>query len=84
MAAKAKKSEHPDPASLSFEAAMEELEGIMEKIETGAVGLEESLQAYARGEALIKACRAKLDVSEQTIEKLSAEALKRDSEPDDH
>ncbi len=79
MAAKtSKKSGPPDPASLSFEAAMEELELIMDRIERGEIGLEESLAAYARGEALLKACKAKLDASEQKVEELSAEALDDD------
>ncbi|MCA9295337.1 MAG: exodeoxyribonuclease VII small subunit [Phycisphaerales bacterium] len=79
MAAKtSKKSSAPDPASLSFEAAMEELELIMDRIERGEIGLEESLSAYARGEALLKACKAKLDASEQKVEELSAESLDDD------
>jgi exodeoxyribonuclease VII small subunit len=60
----------PDPAAMTFEQATEELETIIERIEEGAIGLEQSLEARKRGEALIQRCRAVLDAAEQELEQL--------------
>jgi exodeoxyribonuclease VII small subunit len=49
-----------DPAPLSFEKALEELEAIVARMEEGRLPLEESLTAYQRGAELIKFCEAKL------------------------
>jgi len=61
------KARESEPASMTFEAAMEELERIIERIEQGAIGLEESMAQRRRGEALLKRCRAILDHAEQEI-----------------
>jgi len=66
-----------DPATLDFEAAMTELESIVERIETGEIGLEESLGAYERGVALVRRCRSILDVTEQRVATLRTEAEQR-------
>ena len=60
-----------DPKKMSFEQAVQELESIIEQIEQGEVGLEQSLDEYRRGSTLIKRCRDILDVAEQQIEKMS-------------
>jgi exodeoxyribonuclease VII small subunit len=60
------------PAELSFEAALEQVEGIIDRIERGEVGLEESLSEYERGVELIKRCRAILRRAEQRVEELTA------------
>ena len=59
---------------MSFEAATAELERIIEQIEQGEIGLEESLAARKRGDALIRRCRAILDQAEQELEQVAAEA----------
>lgn len=59
-----------DIASMSFEEAMEELEAIIEHIERGEIGLEESLIQRRRGDALVKRCRAVLDAAEQEIQQI--------------
>lgn len=46
-----------DPAALSFESAMEQVESIIDRIERGEIGLEESLAAYEQGVKLIQHCR---------------------------
>ena len=61
MSAKKKPSKASAPASLSFEQAAAELESIIERIESGEIGLEESLAQRKRGEVLLKRCRAVLD-----------------------
>lgn len=83
MASKAKKDPRPDPAKMSFEAATEELEALIERIESGEIGLEESLAERRRGDALIKRCRAVLEAAEQELETLAAESVDEsgDDEP---
>jgi len=56
---------------LSFEQAIEQLEQLIEKIESGEVGLEESLKHYEQGTELIKRCRSILDSAEQRISELT-------------
>ena len=58
---------------MSFEAAAEELEAIVKKMEAGGMTLEESLAAYTRGTELAKFCRAKLDDAQVRIEKLESD-----------
>ena len=62
----------PDVASLSFEAALKELETIVTKLERGDVPLEESIAIYERGEALKKRCEALLREAEERVEKIRA------------
>lgn len=75
MAKKSSKSAGalPKPEDMTFEQATEELEAIIERIESGEIGLEESLAQRQRGEALIRRCRAVLDRAEQELEHVSAE-----------
>ncbi len=56
---------------MTFEDAMKELEQIVDKLEKGAVGLEESIAIYARGEALKVHCNELLRNAEQRIEKIT-------------
>ena len=59
-----------DLTSLSFEAALAELEGIISKLESGEVPLEESIALYERGAALKAHCEAKLKSAREKIEKI--------------
>ncbi len=63
----AKKSELD---GVPFEKALEELEGIVKKLEEGKVELEESITLYERGAALKAHCEAKLRAAEERIEKI--------------
>jgi len=56
--------------SLTFEEAIEELEGIIEKIEAGETGLENAIKQFERGTELIKRCRGILDSAEKRIAEL--------------
>ncbi len=65
--------EQPRPDAdppLTFEQAVAQLEQIIDGIESGEVGLEQSLRQYERGVELLKHCRAVLDRAEQKIEQL--------------
>jgi exodeoxyribonuclease VII small subunit len=57
-------------ASLSFEAAMRELEEIVGALEKGNVDLDKSIALYERGEILKKHCDALLKSAEARIEKI--------------
>jgi len=59
-----------DVASLSFEAALGELENIVSRLEQGEVELEDSISLYERGQALKSHCEAKLKAAEGRLEKL--------------
>ncbi len=60
-----------DITALPFERALAELEEIVERLEKGAVPLEESIAIYERGEALKKHCDGLLKSAEQRIEKIT-------------
>jgi len=67
------KQSKPDagPGSLSFEESLAQIEAIIERIESGEVGLEQSLAEYERGVGLINLCRSKLDRARQQVEDLT-------------
>ena len=56
---------------LTFERALKELESIVERLEKGAVELEESIAIYERGEALREHCDRLLKQAEARVEKLN-------------
>lgn len=57
----------------SFEAALQELERLVQTLETGNLPLEESLAAFERGMALLKFCQETLASAEQKIRILEGE-----------
>lgn len=58
-------------SALSFEEALGQLEGIVGKLESGSVNLEESIEIYTRGTLLKQHCQDKLKQAEARIEKLT-------------
>lgn len=61
----AKKTPLPD-----FEAALAELEKLVEKMEAGPQTLEEALQSFQRGVELTRVCQTGLKEAQQRVEKL--------------
>jgi exodeoxyribonuclease VII small subunit len=57
---------------LSFEKAMAQLEKIVESIEQGKVGLEDSIKQFEEGMTLIRHCRKVLAEAELKIQQLQA------------
>ena len=57
--------------TVTFEEAVAQLEQIVAAIESGQIGLEESLAKYEQGMALVKRCRGILDRAEKRIEILN-------------
>ncbi len=52
---------------LSFEEAMAELEGVVERLDSGDVALDLSIALYERGAALKDRCSAKLAEAEEKV-----------------
>lgn len=67
----------PNPLeSLTFEKALEELEGLVQRMEDGRLPLEESLAAYQRGSELIKFCEGRLTDAQARIAVLEGGELR--------
>ncbi|MEO8897641.1 MAG: exodeoxyribonuclease VII small subunit [Candidatus Dormibacter sp.] len=59
-----------DLTTLSYEAALGELDAIIARLERGDVDLEAAITAYERGAALTRHCAELLDRTEQKITQL--------------
>ncbi len=55
---------------LSYEAALQQLEALVARMDSGQMPLDELLAGYERGAALLKICRDKLAAVEQQIKLL--------------
>lgn len=63
-----------DAEALSFEAALRQLEELVQKLEKGDLALEESLKLYEDGIRLSRLCHARLEEAEGKIEMLLKDA----------
>jgi exodeoxyribonuclease VII small subunit len=59
---------------MSFEEALKSLEEIVQRLESGEVSLEDSIEIYGRGTLLKRHCEAKLRVAQQRVDKIVVEA----------
>ena len=59
-----------DIKKMTFEQALAELEGIVEKLERGDVPLEQSIAIYERGASLKEHCEAQLKAAELKVEQI--------------
>lgn len=66
----------PSPAPASYEAALQELEQLLARLESGDMPLAQLLTQYQRGALLLKYCRDQLEVVEEQIKVLDQGALK--------
>ena len=57
-----------DTSNIKFESALEDLERVVEQLETGALSLEDSLTAFEKGVGLVKFCNQKLNEVEKKID----------------
>lgn len=64
------------PLPDSFEAAVAELEALVQAMESGSLALEQSLEAYRRGAQLAAHCRRLLADVQQQVKVLEADLLK--------
>ena len=60
----------PPTEELTFEQAIERLEGIVTELDRGDLALEEALQLFQEGTALRETCERKLAEAEATVEEL--------------
>jgi len=67
----AKNEKRNNISKLGFEGAIKELTNIVSRIEQGEIALQDSIEQYEKGMALIKHCRTILQRAEKRIEKIS-------------
>ncbi len=67
---------------LDFEAAIEELEALVDQMEAGDLTLEASLGAYERGVKLTRHCQAALRNAELKVNKLTEDDQLEPLDPD--
>ena len=58
---------------INFEKALEELEGIVEDLESGDLSLENSLKSFEKGVKLARQCQEQLSKAELQVQKLIEE-----------
>src|SRR3546814_3336381 len=71
-----------EPLPENFETALAELEALVERMEGGELGLDESIRAYERGAALAQVCRQRLDAAEQQVAVLQENLLRPLTDPE--
>ena len=65
------KAPHPaQPAQPAFEAALAELAELVSRLESGALGLSESINAYEKGVALLRGLHEQLAAVEERVRTL--------------
>jgi len=65
-----------EESEIPFEAALERLEAVVDRLEGGDLALEESLAAFEEGVRLSKRCASQLEAAERRIEVLTREGGK--------
>ena len=58
------------PPEPKFEAALDELEKLVQKMESGEMGLDDMVDAFERGQELVRQCTTRLNEVEKRIELL--------------
>ncbi len=71
----AKEPKLPDPETLSFEAAADELDAIVKPIDSGTLGLEQMMAEHARGQALVRRCGTLLEDAEQQLKSVDVDDI---------
>jgi exodeoxyribonuclease VII small subunit len=56
---------------LGFEEAMESLDTLVSSLEGGHLPLEEMVEAYERGMALLRVCRSRIDTARRRVEAIN-------------
>ena len=64
------------PLPATYEAALQELEGLVDSLESGQLPLDQLLTGYQRGAQLLKFCRDRLEAVETQIKVLEGTELK--------
>ena len=82
MARKTPEKDAPSPVA-DFEHSLDELEQLVDRMETGELSLEESLAAYERGVGLYRRCQTALEQAELRVRLLSDPQDPASAEPFD-
>ena len=68
-----RKPNKKNEAEAPFENLMEQIEGLVDRLEEGELSLEESLTHYEKGVALVRQAQTRLDQFDQRLEQLTEE-----------
>lgn len=71
-----------DVASLSYEAALNELISIVNRLEAGQTSLEESLAMWERGEALAQRCETWLSGAQRRLDEVRKQVQSSNEQAD--
>ena len=64
-------ADQPEDAQVfPFEDSLKQLEDLVERLESGEVSLEESLQDFEHGVALVRTLRERLEQAQQRVDKI--------------
>ena len=66
--------------AVPFESALAELQAIVQRLEAGSLGLEESLVQFEEGTRLLRACYTVLQNAEQRVELLTGFSAEGEAE----
>ena len=83
MVKKTAKKSVKNTKELDFEAAIKELENLVERMEQGDQNLEQSLKDFERGVELTRTCQQALKQAEQKVQTLLAQNAEADLVPFD-
>lgn len=61
--------------AVTFERALAQLDEVVERLESGGVGLEEAVALFERGQGYLALCRTRLEAAQRRIEELTAEEM---------
>ena len=62
--------ENEDATNKKFEIALQELEGVVEQLQSGELSLDDALAAFEKGVGLVKCCNQRLTEAESRVELL--------------
>ncbi len=71
-------TDRPAEQALSYEDARDELARVVQKLESGGLGLDESLTLWERGEELARMCERFLDGARERVDAALARADEQD------
>jgi exodeoxyribonuclease VII small subunit len=66
----AKKTIKTDTETITFEVALKHLETIVERLESGQVPLDETIQSFEEGMKLVERCHQQLNHAESKLKRL--------------